>query len=80
MTEHSNYVHGVSWAPDGEHIASASNDGNVIIWKKRGEKFTSICCFEAISFLDIVNCHFEDAYFETEGLKSLIMMNGGICN
>ena len=80
LTEHSNYVHGVSWAPDGEHIASASNDGNVIIWKKRGEKFTSICCFEAISFLDIVNCHFEDAYFETEGLKSLIMMNGGICN
>lgn len=78
MTEHTNYAHGVSWSPNGNYIASASCDGSIIIWDvKKISKVTPIHKLIAINAVDIRDCNFKEAEFETEKLKKLIQMNGG---
>lgn len=76
LTDHTSFIWGVAWAR--EQISSASSDGTIRIWDARNlAQIPSPQVLQAFSGVNLIDCDFQGAKFETEKLCQRIKMNGG---
>lgn len=79
------FVWDVSWSPDGKLIASVSSDGAICIYdasglQKNWETAEIPCIKKLVSLpgVNIINCDFTGAVFDTPWLKEQVYMSGGV--
>lgn len=61
-----------------KYLLAAQKDDNIYIWNL--DTYSYVGFLRSIPGSDIYQCDFREAIFESEGVKSLIIMNGGIVN
>lgn len=83
--DHSNFVWNISASPEINqkyYVASSSSDGTLKIWDvtdvEAGADLHSLISLEVLPGVHIVGCDFRGARIQSERLRELIHMNGGV--